>query len=275
MSGAETEEPWWKTAVTYQIYPRSFCDTSGNGIGDLDGVVAHLDHLVWLGIDAIWLSPVFRSPMVDHGYDVADYCDIDPLFGDLASMDRLIAEAHGRDIRVILDWVPNHSSDQHPWFLESRSSRDNPKRDWYIWRDGDPDSPPNNWQAEFPAGPAWRWDDHTGAWYLHMFTPEQPDLNWANPEVRAAMHDTLRFWLDRGVDGFRMDVVHAIGKPDGLPDRPSGPGTVLTEFDGTRFETGIVHDHLRGIRAVLDEYDGDRMSIGEVYILDPHKVATF
>jgi alpha-glucosidase len=268
-------EPWWKTAVTYQIYPRSFCDTTGDGVGDLDGVIAHLDHLQWLGVGALWLSPVFHSPMVDHGYDVADYCDIDPLFGDLETMDRLIADAHARDIRVILDWVPNHSSDQHPWFLESRSSRDNPKRDWYIWRDGDPDAPPNNWQAEFPAGPAWRWDELTGAWYLHMFTPEQPDLNWANPEVRAAMHDTLRFWLDRGVDGFRMDVVHAIGKPDGLPDRRRGPGSVLLEFDGVEFDTAIVHEHLRGIRAVLDDYDGDRMSIGEVYILDPHKVAGF
>jgi len=268
-------EPWWQTAVTYQIYPRSFCDTTGNGVGDLGGVIAHLDHLQWLGVGAVWLSPVFRSPMVDHGYDVSDYCDIDPLFGDLDALDRLIAEAHKRDIRVILDWVPNHSSDQHRWFLESRSSRDNPKRDWYIWRDGDQATPPNNWQAEFPEGPAWRWDDVSSAWYLHMFTPEQPDLNWANPEMRAAMHDTLRFWLDRGVDGFRMDVVHAIGKPDGLPDREKGPGRVLTHFDGVTFDTGVVHEYLRGIRAVLDEYDGDRMSIGEVYILDPHKVATF
>ena len=273
--GHDTREPWWKTTVTYQIYPRSFCDTTGDGVGDLDGVIAHLDHLEWLGVGALWLSPVFRSPMVDHGYDVADYCDIDPLFGDLDTMDRLIAEAHARGIRVILDWVPNHSSDQHPWFLESRSSRDNPKRDWYIWRDGDPDVPPNNWQAEFPAGPAWGWDEPTGAWYLHMFTPGQPDLNWANPEVRAAMHDTLRFWLDRGVDGFRMDVVHAIGKPDGLPDRRRGPGRVLLEFDGVEFDTAVVHEYLRGIRAVLDEYEGDRMSVGEVYILDPHKVARF
>jgi len=264
------DEPWWKTAVTYQIYPRSFCDTTGNGVGDLDGVIAHLDHLQWLGVGAVWLSPIFTSPMVDHGYDVADYCDIDPLFGDLSTIDRLIAEAHERDIRVILDWVPNHSSDQHPWFLESRSSRDNPKRDWYIWRDGDPTTPPNNWQAEFPKGPAWRWDETTEAWYLHMFTPEQPDLNWANPEVRAAMHDTLRFWLDRGVDGFRMDVVHAIGKPDGLLDREAGPGRPLTEFNNP-----VTHEYLRGIRAVLDEYDGDRMSVGEVYILDPKKVATY
>lgn len=275
MNEHDPDEPWWKTVVTYQIYPRSFCDTTGNGVGDLEGVIAHLDHLAWLGVGAVWLSPVFRSPMVDHGYDVADYCDIDPLFGDLDVVDRLIAEAHRRGIRVILDWVPNHSSDQHPWFLESRSSRDNPKRDWYIWRDGDPDTPPNNWQAAFPEGPAWRWDDHTGAWYLHMFTPEQPDLNWANPAVREAMHDTLRFWLDRGVDGFRMDVVHAIGKPDGLPDRAAGPGSTLLEFDGTTFDTGVVHEYLRGIRAVLDEYGGDRMSIGEVYILDPRKVAAF
>lgn len=265
-----TSEPWWKTAVVYQIYPRSFCDTTGNGIGDLEGIISRLDHLSWLGIDAIWLSPVFTSPMVDHGYDVADYCDVDPSFGDLGTLARLIDRCHEVGIRVILDWVPNHSSDQHPWFIDSRSARDSERRDWYIWRDGTPEAPPNNWQAEFPAGPAWTWDERTRAWYLHMFTPEQPDLNWANAEVREAMHHTLRFWLDRGVDGFRMDVVHAIGKPDGLPDRADGPGRPLTEFDNP-----VTHDYLRGIRSVLDEYDGDRMAVGEVYLFDPSRVATY
>ena len=264
------DAPWWRSAVVYQIYPRSFCDTTGNGVGDLEGVIARLDHLEWLGVDAIWLSPVFPSPMVDHGYDVADYCDIDPLFGDLATMDRLLAAAHERGIRVVLDWVPNHSSDQHPWFVASRSSRDDPKRDWYIWRDGHADTPPNNWQAVFPEGPAWTWDDTTEAWYLHLFTVEQPDLNWANPEVQAAMLDTLRFWLDRGVDGFRMDVVHAIGKPEGLPDRPAGPGTPLAEND-----VPVTHDYLRAIRAVLDDYPGERMSVGEVYLLEPERVADY
>jgi alpha-glucosidase len=263
-------EPWWKTAVVYQIYPRSFCDTTGNGVGDIDGITAHLDHLGWLGVDAIWLSPVFRSPMVDHGYDISDYCDIDPLFGDLVAIDTLIDESHARDIRVILDWVPNHSSDQHPWFLESRSDRTNPKRNWYIWRDGGPSTPPNNWQAEFPPGPAWKWDDQTQAWYLHMFAPEQPDLNWAEPAVREAMYDTLRFWLDRGVDGFRMDVVHLLGKPDALPDRAKGPGRPLTEFDNQ-----VTHEYLREIRAVLDRYEGDRMAVGEVYLLDPARVADY
>lgn len=251
--------PWWKSAVVYQIYPRSFLDTSGNGVGDLRGVIDRLDYLSWLGVDAIWLSPIFPSPMVDHGYDVADYCDIEPLFGTLDTCDELIAGAHRRGIRVLLDWVANHSSDQHRWFVESRASRDNPKRNWYIWRDGSPDTPPNNWLAEFPEGPAWTWDETTGAWYLHLFTPEQPDLNWDNPEVRAAMHDTLRFWLDRGVDGFRMDVVHLIGKPEGLPDRAAGPGAVVSEINEP-----VVHEYLRGIRSVLDEYPQAPTSVGEV-----------
>ena len=189
--------PWWRSAVIYQIYPRSFRDTSGNGVGDLRGIIDGLDHIATLGVDAIWLSPVFTSPMVDHGYDVADYCDIDPSFGTLDDFDELVARAHDRNLRVILDWVPNHSSDAHPWFVESRSSRDNPKRDWYHWRDGTPDRLPNNWTRAFPPDePAWTWDARTDAWYLNLFSPEQPDLNWANPEVRLAMADTLRFWLD-------------------------------------------------------------------------------
>jgi alpha-glucosidase len=253
-------------AVMYQIYPRSFCDTSGTGVGDLDGVRRHLDHLSWLGVDGLWLSPIFPSPMADHGYDVADYCDVDPLFGGMAALDALVAESHERGLRVLLDWVPNHSSDQHPWFLESRSSRDNPRRDWYIWVDGTPDEPPTKWKATFPPGtPAWTWDDTTQAWYHHRFAPQQPDLDWSNPAVEAAMLDTLRFWLDRGVDGFRMDVIHMIGKDLSRigPDYGDATDPVRT------------HGHLRRIRAVLDAYDGDRVSVGEVYILDVEQVAEY
>jgi alpha-glucosidase len=252
-------------AVLYQIYPRSFCDTSGNGVGDLDGVRRHLDHLAWLGVDGLWLSPIFPSPMADHGYDVSDYCDVDPLFGSMATIDALVGEAHGRDLRVLLDWVPNHSSDRHPWFLESRSSRDNPKRDWYIWVDGTPDEPPTKWKAMFPAGPAWTWDETTRAWYHHRFTPQQPDLNWSNPEVEAAMLDTLRFWLDRGIDGFRMDVIHMIGKDLSRigPDFPDATDPART------------HEHLRRIRALMDGYDGDRVAVGEVYILDIDLVSSY
>ena len=169
-------QPWWKSAVVYQIYPRSFCDTTGDGVGDLEGIRQRLDHLEWLGVDCIWISPFFRSPMKDFGYDVSDYCDVDPLFGTLADFDRLLADAHARGIRVLIDWVPNHSSDQHPWFQASRASRSSPKRDWYTWRAGSPDQPPNNWRAAFTRGPAWSWDEHTQEWYLHLFLPEQPDL---------------------------------------------------------------------------------------------------
>ncbi len=266
-------EPWWKSAVIYQIYPRSFCDTTGDGVGDLEGIRRHLDHLEWLGVDAIWLSPFFPSPMADFGYDVADYCDVDPLFGSLEDFDRLLAECHGRGIRVVVDWVPNHTSDQHPWFVESRSSRDNPRADWYWWRDGPgrgPGLPPNNWIAAFTGGPAWTWDDTRRQWYLHMFLPEQPDLNWWNPEVVEAMHGTLRFWLDRGVDGFRMDVVHLLGKDPALPDLP--PDSRRTNI---AHDYAANHEFLRGIRQVLDGYPGHRMIVGEVYILDTARVATY
>lgn len=278
MTGASGQDdqdghPWWRSAVVYQIYPRSFRDTSGNGIGDLRGVIDGLGHIARLGVDAIWLSPVFRSPMVDHGYDVSDYCDIDPLFGSLSDFDELVEKAHDRDLRVILDWVPNHTSDQHPWFLESRSSRDNPRRDWYFWRDSDPDTPPNNWVRAFPFGdPAWSYDDTTGAWFLHLFSPEQPDLNWSNPDVRAALHDTLRFWLARGVDGFRMDVIHNIGKDPALPDLPDDiaviPATALIDEPAT-------HDYLREMRALLDEYPSRPVMLGEVYLLDTAQVAPY
>ena len=267
-------EPWWKSAVVYQIYPRSFCDTDGDGVGDLEGIRRHLDHVRDLGADAIWISPFFTSPMKDYGYDVADYCDVDPLFGNLEDFDRLVADAHDRGIKVLIDWVPNHTSDRHPWFVESRRSRDNPKADWYWWRDPDPDDPtkpPNNWIAAFTGGPAWTWDDTRGQWYLHNFLSEQPDLNWRNPEVVGAMLDTLRFWLDRGVDGFRIDVVHLIGKPEHLPDGPvDDKGNVLPvhDYDDT-------HEHLRAIRKVLDSYPGDRTTVGEVYLMSTKRVATY
>ena len=268
---------WWKHGVVYQIYPRSFMDSNGDGVGDLDGIRARLDHLAWLGIDAIWLSPIFPSPMADFGYDVSDYCAIDPVFGTLADFDWLLAEAHVRGIRVILDWVPNHTSDRHPWFIESRSSRTSAKRDWYVWRDPASDGgPPNQWVSIF-GGPAWKLDPGTGQYYLHSFLVEQPDLDWRNPEVVAAMHGTLRFWLDRGVDGFRIDVIHRIAKDPLLRDNPPsstpgpGYGGQLHLHDENHAD---VHAFLRGIRAVLDEYE-ERMAVGEVYIMDPSQVAGY
>ena len=265
--------PWWQEASVYQIYPRSFADSNGDGVGDLEGIRARLDHLQWLGIDAIWISPFFRSPMADFGYDVSDYCDVDPIFGSLEHFDALLAEAHERDIKVLIDWVPNHSSDQHPWFLASRSSRDDPKRDWYIWRDPAPDGgPPNNWMGAFLGGSAWTLDEGTGQYYLHLFLPEQPDLNWRNPEVVEAMHGTLRFWLDRGVDGFRMDVVHGIVKREDFADVEEGWAQMADE---SRYDPAAVHARLREIRTLLDSYPGDRVSVGEVYILSTDKVATY
>jgi alpha-glucosidase len=263
-------EPWWKTSVFYQIYPRSFADSNGDGVGDLEGIRRRLDHLTWLGVEAIWLSPFYPSPMADFGYDVADYCDVDPVFGSLGDFDRLLGEAHQRNIRVIIDWVPNHTSDQHPWFIESRSSRDNPKRDWYVWRDGSPDRPPTDWRGAFGQGPAWTWDERTSAWYLHLFLPQQPDLNWSNPRVVEAMHGVLRFWLDRGVDGFRADVIHLIGKdPSSLEHPEIGTPQRLLETDRR------THNLIRDIRALLDSYPGERMMVGEVYILDITRVATY
>ena len=224
--------PWWQAAVLYQIYVRSFADSDGDGVGDLPGIRAHLDHLADLGVDAVWLSPFYPSPMADFGYDVGDYTGVDPLFGTMEDFDRLVADAHARGIRVIIDLVPNHTSDRHPWFLESRSSRDNPKRDWYVWADSRPDgSPPNNWMSSFPrAGRAWTFDQRTGQWYLHSFTPRQPDLNWWNPEVRQAMDEVMRFWLDRGVDGFRVDVAHKMARdPERTPMQWDGsPGAGFT-----------------------------------------------
>ncbi|MGI8662662.1 MAG: alpha-amylase family glycosyl hydrolase [Acidimicrobiales bacterium] len=258
------DEPWWRSAVVYQIYPRSFADGSGDGIGDLAGLRAKLEHLAWVGVDAVWLSPIFSSPMFDFGYDVSDYCAVDPVFGTLDEIDALIAEAHELHIRVLLDWVPNHTSHEHPWFVESRSSRDNPKRSWYVWRDPRADGgPPNNWTAAFTDATAWELDPRTEQAYLHLFLPEQPDLNWADPALEAAMHDVLRFWLGRGIDGFRMDVIHCIGKDPALPDDPPEwvgvPHTAINDVAET-------HPLLRRIRGVLDSYDGDRVSIGEVFL---------
>ncbi len=267
----ETPAPWWKEAVFYQIYPRSFADGDGDGVGDLAGIIERVPYIASLGVDAIWLSPVFTSPMHDFGYDVADYCDIDPVFGTLADMDRLIACCHEHGLRITLDWVPNHTSLLHEWFVESRSSRDSPKRDWYVWRDPGPDGgPPNNWRAEFGDMPTWTFDETTGQYYLHVFLPEQPDLNWHHPDVEAAMHDTLRFWLDRGVDGFRADVVHLIGKDPALADLPDGPGKALTTIDEP-----ATHRMLRGIRTVLDSYEHEPMMVGEVCLFRPGQAASY
>jgi alpha-glucosidase len=206
---------WWQTGIVYQIYPRSFMDSNGDGTGDLPGIEQRLDYLRDLGIDAIWISPIFPSPMADFGYDVSDYTDVHPMFGTLADLDRLVAAAHSRDIKVLLDYVPNHTSDQHPWFIESRRSRTSELRDWYIWHDPSSDGgPPNNWVSVF-GGSAWELDPRTGQYYYHAYLKEQPDLNWRNPRVRAAMLDVLRFWLDRGIDGFRVDAVPYLFEREG------------------------------------------------------------
>jgi alpha-glucosidase len=264
--------PWWTTAVVYQVYPRSFADTDGDGVGDLAGIRARLEHLRRLGVDAVWLSPFYRSPMRDFGYDVSDHCDVDPLFGSLADLDGLVADAHQHGMRVLVDFVPNHTSDRHAWFRAARSSREDPLRDWYVWRDPAPDGgPPNNWLAAF-GGPAWTYDDATGQYYLHLFLPEQPDLDWSNPEVVAAMHDVVRFWLDRGVDGLRVDVAHGLGKDPGLADDPPETRpTPHTELND-RPET---HAHLRALRRLVDSYPGERVMVGEVYLLDTELVAPY
>jgi alpha-glucosidase len=268
MSLPRMSTAWWRSAVVYQLYPRSFAG-SGGPVGTLDGIRHHLDHLEWLGVDAIWLSPFFRSPMADFGYDVSDYTDVDPLFGTLADFDALVADCHARGIRVVIDWVPNHTSDRHPWFEESRASRTSAKRDWYVWRDGAPGGgPPNDWRSQFAvAGPAWTYDDATGQWYLHSFLAEQPDLNWDNPEVEAAMHDVLRFWLDRGVDGFRLDAIVKIAKDPLLADNAGRPRRHDEDWD-------TIHDRLRGIRRVVDEYD-DRVLVGETVPDRLHRIVDF
>ncbi len=250
---------WWRDGVIYQVYPRSFQDSNGDGVGDLRGILSRLDYLVELGVDAVWISPFYPSPMADFGYDVANYCDVDPLFGTLADFDALIQAMHQRGLKLILDFVPNHTSNQHPWFVESRSSRTNPRRDWYLWHDPAPDGgPPNNWLSHF-GGPAWTLDPATGQFYSHAFLAEQPDLNWRNPAVREAMYAAMRFWLDRGVDGFRMDVLWLLIKDDQFRDNPPGGERV---YNADQPET---HTIVREMRALLDGYGG-RLLIGEIYL---------
>ena len=264
---------WWQEAVFYQIYPRSFLDTDGDGVGDLEGIRRRVGYLSALGVDALWVSPIYPSPMRDFGYDVSDYCDVDSRFGTLEDFDRLVDEAHAAGMRVILDWVPNHTSSEHPWFVDARSSRDSAHRDFYVWRDRDPSGAlPNNWLRSWSDEPAWTLDETTDQYYLHCFLPDQPDLNWANPEVRSEMAETLRFWLRRGVDGFRMDVIHLIGKDPDLPDDPTelvGIGHVPLN---DRPES---HVYLREIHGVLAEFGDETVSVGEVYLLDPEAVATY
>lgn len=264
----------------YQVYPRSFWDANGDGIGDLAGVIERLDYLAHeLGVDGIWLSPFYPSPMADFGYDVSDYLDIHPIFGDLATFDALVAEAHARELKIIVDFVPNHTSSEHPWFVESRSARNSAKQHWYVWADANPDGgPPNNWLSVF-GGSAWEWDAATGQYYLHSFLKEQPDLNWRDEEVRGAMLDVLRFWLDRGVDGFRIDAANFVMKDPDLRDNPPNPtppllGAASGEYNGQLHihDKGHpdIHTVFRDIRTALDAH-GDRaspVSIGEVDDLD-------
>ena len=267
---------WWQASVIYQIYPRSFQDTNNDGIGDLRGIERRLDYLVSLGVDAIWISPIYPSPMVDFGYDVADYCDVDPRFGTLADFDELLMQAHRLGLKVLLDFVPNHTSDQHPWFVESRASQENQKRNWYIWRDPAADGgPPNNWVSDF-GGSAWEWDEITRQYYYHAFLKEQPDLDWRHPAVQAAMYDVMRFWFDRGVDGFRVDVLWHMLKAADFPDNPPNPayrsemGEMhrLLQFHST--DQPEVHRIAAEMREIADSYSakgqGERVLIGEIYL---------
>jgi alpha-glucosidase len=266
------EPPWWQKAVIYEIYPRSFQDSDGDGVGDLAGIVQRIDYLSWLGVDAVWICPIYPSPMADFGYDVADYVGIDPLFGTLEDFDRLVAALHTRGIRLILDFVPNHTSDQHPWFKEARSSRDHPGRDWYIWRDPGPGGgPPNNWVSQ-AGGSAWEFDPASGQYYYHAFLACQPDLNWRNPAVREAMYDALRFWLARGVDGFRVDVFWHMIKDAEFRDDPLNPDYREGQPDFRRVQPlhsadqPGVHEIALQMRRVVDEYPGERVLIGEIYL---------
>jgi len=262
---------WWQTGVIYQIYPRSFLDSNRDGIGDLPGITNKLDYLQWLGVDALWLSPIYPSPMADFGYDISDYTDIHPLFGTLDDFDTLLEQAHQLNLKVILDYVPNHTSDEHPWFQLARSNRTNEKRDWYIWRDPAPGGgPPNNWLSNF-GGSAWQFDEQTGQYYLHIFDVKQPDLNWRNPSVRQAMYDVLRFWLDRGVDGFRIDVLSRLLKDEQFRDNPMNPswkpGDPLKSRQLSHYTQDLpdVHQIVQELRTVVDRYD-ERVLIGELYL---------
>ena len=262
---------WWKRGVIYQVYPRSFQDWDDDGIGDLEGIISRLDYLAWLGVDAMWISPVYPSPMADFGYDITNYCDIDPVFGDLACFVRLLGEVHQRGLKVIMDLVPNHTSDQHPWFMDSRGSINSPKRDWYVWRDGRPSGgPPNNWMSNF-GGSAWTWDEMTEQYYYHAFLKEQPDLNWRNSDVRAAMYSVMRFWLDLGVDGFRVDVLWHLMKDADFRDNPVNPAFVPGQPDINRFlqvhsaDQPEIAQVAAEMRRVTEAYP-ERVLIGEIYL---------
>ena len=272
---------WWRDGVLYQVYPRSFQDSNGDGVGDLEGVASRLDHLAWLGVTGIWLSPTFPSPNKDWGYDVADYYGVHPELGTAADLDRLLAEAARRDIKVLLDLVPNHSSDQHPWFVDSRSSRGSKHRDWYVWRDPRPGgAPPNNWRSAF-GGPAWTLDQSTGQVYLHQFAPEQPDLNWWHDEVRDAFDSILRHWFGRGVAGVRIDTAHLIVKDRLLRDNPPADETdhPYTRRRGWKpvytANQPEVHDVLRRWRAVCREYEPEPVLVGETYVLDVQQLPPY
>jgi alpha-glucosidase len=270
-STAAGDRDWWKHAVFYEIYPRSFADSNGDGIGDLNGITSKLDYLHNLGVDAIWITPCFPSPQVDFGYDVSDYLNIDPMYGTLADFDELVREAKKRNIRIILDFVVNHTSDQHPWFLDSKSSRTSAHRDWYIWRDGKaPGEPPNNWVSTF-GGSAWKFDPTTDQYYYHFFYPQQPDLNWRNPAVKDAMFDVTRFWYKRGVAGFRLDAVDVLFEDPNLHDNPilkPGKNAFGDPFEQNKYNTKLpeVHQVLQGLRTIADEYGA--VLIGETWTAD-------
>ena len=256
----EEKKAWWKEAVVYQIYPRSFADSNGDGIGDLNGITAHLDYLKNLGVDVIWCSPIFASPNHDNGYDISDYRAIMKEFGSMADFDRMLSEIHARGMKLVMDLVANHSSNEHPWFVESKKGKDNPYRDYYIWRDGVNGGPPNNWGSCF-SGSAWQYDEESGQYYLHLFTKEQPDLNWANPKVRDEIFDMMRWWCDKGIDGFRMDVIAMIGK-ENFNDGPVGPGALYGDFVPSCQHTETTHRYLQEMRRrVLDKYD--LLTVGE------------
>ena len=271
-SGLANVTKWWQRGIVYQIYPRSFMDSDGDGTGDLRGITSRLDYLEWLGVDAIWISPIFPSPMADFGYDVSNYVDIEPVFGTLSDFDDLLKSAHQRNLRVLLDFVPNHTSDQHPWFLESRSSRTSPRRDWYIWRDPSPDGgPPNNWLSSF-GGSGWTWDESTRQYYYHAYLKEQPDLNWRNPDVQNAMYDVLRFWFDRGVDGFRIDAMRQMVKDRQFRDNPPDPEwrpdkdpyrSLLPVYSTDQPE---LMDIVHRFREIAESYADERVLIGELWL---------
>lgn len=274
------QPPWWQGGVIYQIYPRSLKDSNGDGIGDLQGIISKLDYFTWLGVDALWISPIYPSPMVDLGYDVSNYVDIDPLFGDLATFDLLVAQAHQRGLKIIMDYVPNHTSDQHPWFLQSRSSRYNPKRDWYVWVDPKPGGlPPNNWIARWDDI-AWEWDAATNQYYLHSFDKAMPDLNWRNPAVKEAMFNVARFWLDRGVDGLRIDSAQYIMKDPQLRDNPPNPDPRVPPYKSMGdYDSQLhindrnypdIHEVYRELRHILNSYNSGnpRVALGELHIYD-------